>query len=269
MRGIPKQGRALLSRLRQNPATLARKLLSRGACVLRTGYWHTGERCCPDLPDHVFVNQLKVYKFASQFCEGKRVLDVGCGTGYGTSCVGESARFAVGIDLSAQAIRYARRHFSNDKVRFLRMNAESLAFPDGSFDFVISTENFEHLANHRSNLREMARVLADGGMLFLATPNPEMFLGITNPFHTREFMYDDILEHIRESFGECLISENLLNPETHEGRALREARHKKGVRGIDLSTDPSLWGVPIDNRWLSNTHSFFCFARTPRRERKA
>jgi len=250
--------------VRQNPLPFIRKILTRGTYALRTGYWHTGERSCPDFPDEIFVNHTKVYRFASQFCVGKRILDVGCGTGYGTSFLSDSAKSAVGIDVARQAVRYARRHYSSPKVEFLRMKAESLSFADRSFDFVISIENFEHLRDHRANLREMSRVLNGGGMLLLATPNPEMFVGTNNRYHTHEFAYDELLQIVQEFFSECVVCENLLTPPTEEGRRLKEERQKRGALGVSLSRYPSLWGNPIDTTWLSNTHSFFCFARHPR-----
>jgi 2-polyprenyl-3-methyl-5-hydroxy-6-metoxy-1,4-benzoquinol methylase len=251
--------------LNQNLLPVVRKILTRSAYTLRTGYWHTGERCCPDFPDEIFLNQFKVYRFASQFCAEKRVLDVGCGTGYGTSHLAESAKSAVGIDLSRQAIRYARTHYSKANLEFRRMSAESLALADHSFDFVLSTENFEHLRDHRANLREISRVLTDDGMVLLATPNPEMFVGVSNRYHTHEFPYDDLLQMVREFFSECLVCENQLTPPTEEGRRLREERRKRGSVGADLVHQPWLWGCNIDATWLCNTHSFFCLARRPRR----
>src|SRR5258708_940555 len=97
----------------------ARKALRRGAYTLRSGYWHTGERCCPDFPDENFINHVKVYRFASQFCSGKKILDVGCGTGYGSSCLADSATSVVGIDFSRHAIAYAKRHYSARNIEFL------------------------------------------------------------------------------------------------------------------------------------------------------
>jgi 2-polyprenyl-3-methyl-5-hydroxy-6-metoxy-1,4-benzoquinol methylase len=250
-----------------SPLALARKVLSRTAYTLRTGYWHSGERPCPDFPDEIFVNQFKVYRFASQFCSGKRILDIGCGTGYGTSYMAESAESAVGIDISRQAVRYARRQYSSPgKVQFLRMSAESLRFADRSFDFIISTENFEHLSDHHANLREMARVLTDGGMLVLATPNPEMFIDFSNPYHTHEFTYGELRQIVQEYFSDCLIAENLLTPPTDEGRRRMEERKRTGEIGTNLSVEARLWSEPIDTTWLSNTHSFLCFAHRPRRQ---
>jgi hypothetical protein len=74
---------SILRQSRQDPLALANKVVRRTATAFRTNYWHTPERPCPDVPDENFVNCFKVYRFASQFCGGKRVLDVGCGTGYG------------------------------------------------------------------------------------------------------------------------------------------------------------------------------------------
>jgi SAM-dependent methyltransferase len=242
------------------------KALRNVGCLVRTGYWLTRERCCAELPDENFANHLKVYRFAAQFGSDKNVLDVGCGTGYGTSFLASSARSVVGIDVSRQALRYAMSHYRGPNIRFVRMDAEHLEFADRSFDFVISTENFEHLRDQRANLREMSRVLRDDGMLLLATPNREMFLEVDNPYHTHELGYEELLKMVRECFGECLIAENSLEPPTLEGRRLREQRKAKGAQGIDLSSIPFLWDKPIDTTWVSNSHSFFCLCRLPVRK---
>jgi hypothetical protein len=112
----------------------------------------------------------------------------------------------------------------------------------------------------------MARVLRDDGESLLATPNPEMFIGINNPFHTREFTYDELLNLLPEFYGECVIAENLLEPGTLEGRQMKAERLRRGAIGFNLSSNPLLWGKPLDVRWASNTHSFMCFCRYPRRK---
>jgi 2-polyprenyl-3-methyl-5-hydroxy-6-metoxy-1,4-benzoquinol methylase len=103
-------------------------------------------------------------------------------------------------------------HYRGSDVRFLRMDAEHLEFANRSFDFVISTENFEHLRDQRANLREMSRALRDDGMLLLATPNREMFLEIDSPYHTHELGYEELRKIVRECFGECPIAEDSLGP---------------------------------------------------------
>lgn len=250
---------------KRNTISLAGRILKKGIHVLRTGYWHTGERCCPDYADGNFTNHFKVYRFASQFCDGKDVLDVGCGTGYGSSFLAGSARLVVGIDVSKSALRYARAHYQQSNLSFHKMNAEALEFADQKFDFIISTENFEHLRDQRANLREMSRVLKDDGTLLLATPNHEMFVGENNPYHTHEITYEELLQMVRGFFSEYVIAENLLQPSTKEGLHMKEERIKKRFHGAELMLSPFLWESRIDTTWLSNTHSFFCFAKSPLR----
>jgi 2-polyprenyl-3-methyl-5-hydroxy-6-metoxy-1,4-benzoquinol methylase len=249
----------------RNIVSRARRVAKDSVYFLRTGYWHTGERVCPDFPTENFLNHLKLYRFAAQFVTGKKVLDVGCGTGYGSSHLAESASSVTGIDLSSQALHFARARYRKPNLQYLRMNAETLNFPDGSFDFVISTENFEHLGNQEANLREMARILNDDGVLLLSTPNHEMFIGVDNPHHTHELTYEELLAMTGKFFAERRIAENLLEPSTVEGQSMREERKRLGFHGLTLSEDPFLFGKPVDTQLLSNTHSFLCFARKPLR----
>lgn len=244
---------------------LVGKVFDRSVYTLRTGYWKTRERVCPDFPDENFVNHFKAYRFAAQFCPGRRVLDVGCGTGYGTAHLAEAAKNAVGIDRSRQAIRYARARFRGANLQFLKMDAESISLPGASFDFIISTENFEHLRDHRANLRGMSRTLSNSGLILIATPNPEMFVGVDSPYHTHEFTFGELSAIVQEFFLECQICENSLAPSTEAGVGARNQRQRRGMLGVDLASRPALWGESVDTRWLSNTHSFICFARGPRR----
>jgi len=222
---------------------------------LKTGYYPDGERVIPDFPNENFQNHLKVYKFLLQFTAAKDVLDVGCGTGYGTACLAENARSIVGIDISKPALRWAKKHYPG--VRFIAMDAQHLDFPDASFDVIVSSENFEHLPDQSSHLRELARVLRPDGFCFVASPNPEMFVGIHNPFHVKENTYDELVSLFSSHFGEVSILENTLDPTTSQGQKQRQRRWSSGRKGagVPAETDPT---------WLHNTHSFFCFAREPR-----
>jgi len=149
----------------------AHHLLTSAIYFARTGYWHNGERVNPDFPGENFINHRKVYLFFSQLVSNKIVLDVGCGTGYGTAILAEHATQMIGIDNSNSAISFATRRYP--KVDFRQMNAQQLRFPDASFDLIFSSENFEHLHDQASHLKELRRVLKSDGLCFIATRIPK------------------------------------------------------------------------------------------------
>jgi ubiquinone/menaquinone biosynthesis C-methylase UbiE len=174
---------------------------------VKSGYWQTGERVNPDFPNSNFENHFKVYKFLCQFVQGKRVLDVGCGTGYGTAYISKYASSVTGIDISIPAIRFATKRYPGTE--YIVMDAHKLGFPDRHFDFIISTENFEHLRDQQEHLRELRRVLADDGICFIATPNPEQFVDQSpNPYHTKENSYPELCALLEGSFKDIVILEN-------------------------------------------------------------
>ncbi len=222
--------------------------------LLKTGYWVDGERVIPDIPDENFENHFKVYRFVRQLAVGKDVLDVGCGTGYGTDHLAEVARSAVGVDLSRSAIRWARKRYPQG--RYMEMDVQDLKFPNDSFDLLVSSENFEHLPEQAKHVGELARVLRPDGICFVASPNPWMFIGIDNPHHVKENSYDELRALFTPHFGEVAIVANSLNPPTPEGRDLQAQRWPSGKIGDPLPSG-------LDTTWLSNTHSYFCFLRSP------
>jgi ubiquinone/menaquinone biosynthesis C-methylase UbiE len=101
----------------------------------------------------------------------RRILDVGCGTGFllreFAVRAPEAAELA-GIDPAASMIETARATASDDRLRFSVGVAERLPYPGEAFDLVVSTTSFDHWADQQAGLAECARVLAPGGHLVLA-----------------------------------------------------------------------------------------------------
>jgi ubiquinone/menaquinone biosynthesis C-methylase UbiE len=101
----------------------------------------------------------------------RRVLDVGCGTGYLLRLLARRCPRATelaGIDPAPAMISAARQAAGDRRPRFTVGVAERLPYPDGAFDLVVSTTSFDHWADQRAGLGQCARVLAPGGHLVLA-----------------------------------------------------------------------------------------------------
>jgi len=131
------------------------------------------ERTYPETPDHAtFQHHLARYEFAvAQMRPGERVLETGCGAGYGAHLLAQKARFVLGVDYSPAAIEYARGRYRDANLAFAVMNCHRLALADGQFDRIVSFEMFEHMERPLDYLRECARLLRPGGELLLSTPN--------------------------------------------------------------------------------------------------
>ena len=101
----------------------------------------------------------------------RRVLDVGCGTGYLLGRLAARAPRAealAGIDAAPAMIAVAAAAATDSRLRVAVGAAERLPWPAGTFDLVVSTTSFDHWADQRAGLTECSRVLAPGGCLILA-----------------------------------------------------------------------------------------------------
>jgi len=157
----------------------------------------TGERVIPARVDVDLWNEhLARYAFAARLSGGKRVLDAGCGAGYGCAALAQQALSVTGLDAAPEAIAYAREHYAAANVRFLEGSCSAMPLADAGFDLVTSFEVIEHLADWQAFLSESRRVLAPGGVFLLSTPNRDYYaearrLTGPNPFHAHEFSFDE------------------------------------------------------------------------------
>lgn len=114
-----------------------------------------------------FLGQWRLWQLASiRYLRGKRVLEVGMGTGSLQASLSRRGYQAWGVDLSPQMVNRtsAKLRRLGIEGRICRAQAQALPFPDTSFDSVVSTFPSDYIAD-APTLREIARVLRPGGRL--------------------------------------------------------------------------------------------------------
>lgn len=130
----------------------------------------TGERAVPGkTPPDEWKRHTERYKWASEKLRGLTVLDYGCGTGYGSAILAKTAKAVLGIDISQEAISYAKMHYKG--LQFHVMDAMKTPIKNASFDAVVCFEMIEHVQNAEKALLEIWRILAPGGILIISCPN--------------------------------------------------------------------------------------------------
>jgi 2-polyprenyl-3-methyl-5-hydroxy-6-metoxy-1,4-benzoquinol methylase len=180
------------------------------------------------------------------------------------------AKSAIGIDYDDEAIGFSEQRYAQPNLSFLKMDVQRIELPDESFDFVITTENLEHLPHPEDNIAEIRRVLRPDGLALVATPNKEVSSpGLdkpTNPWHIKEFTYEELRDLLLEHFGAVHIFESS-QPSSHRiGREMKADRVRRGVVGLDGTVGGviDVDGLKVDLTHLHNTHSFLALAWKPR-----
>ena len=128
-------------------------------------------------PDEPWYQLVRAHLDPTLDVSGKRILEIGCGRG-GFVCwlarQAVKAREIVAVDLSAVAIGRGQELAERGGIRGITWSTgdiQELAYPDASFDTVVSCETVEHVPDPRRAIRSLARVLRPSGRLFLSTPN--------------------------------------------------------------------------------------------------
>ncbi|HMM43390.1 MAG TPA: methyltransferase domain-containing protein, partial [Thermomicrobiales bacterium] len=151
-----------------------------GITVMNYGYAPLGEARIPEFAlrpeDEDERTGFQLYYTVANAIDlsARDVLEVGCGRGGGAAFVSRhlSPRSLTGIDFSDGAINYCASHHIGDGLRFLKADAESLPFPEQSFDVVMNIESSHTYPHVDRFLAEVHRVLRPSGHLLFADFRP-------------------------------------------------------------------------------------------------
>jgi predicted SAM-dependent methyltransferase len=160
----------------------------------------TGERQTGRTVEEIELGHRARYYWALQHLPaGAAVLDAACGCGYGSHILAEGGLRVLGVDVSEDAIGFARHYHYHDRLSFEvgaidnRASIRRIATDFSPLDAVVSLETIEHLEHPEEFLRTAFDLLVSGGSLFCSTPNAEVMSIADAPFHRRHFTLDEML----------------------------------------------------------------------------
>lgn len=147
------------------------------------------------------------YLFAARYGQGRRVLDAGCGVGYGSRMLVEAgASEVIAVDISDEALAIARQRFSHSRVAFIKDDCQTLTRVTGPFEVVVAFESLEHVSDAAGFVRRISELLSTSGIFVVSTPNklvsPQGNGRPLNPFHVREFTPDEFQDLLGKHFSD-------------------------------------------------------------------
>ena len=146
------------------------------------------------------AEHLARYRWASPIALGRRVLDAGCGTAYGSMLLAEAgASEVVGMDRAPEVLDSVRAEMP-DTVVLEEGDVTSLPYEDGRFDLVVCFEVIEHLDDPSRALDEFRRVLSPEGILAVSSPNRDVYPP-GNPHHVHEFTPPELEGELSRRFA--------------------------------------------------------------------
>lgn len=151
-----------------------------------------------------YQEHLARYRFAAIHLGTGWTLDIACGSGYGASVLCQAGQVRVAAaDIYLPSLRQAREGHADRRVVFVAVDGTALAFRNRSFQNIVTLETLEHIKDDDGYLRELCRVLRPDGSCILSTPNRDYSVRhqIENPYHVREYSYDELVNLLQGHFA--------------------------------------------------------------------
>ncbi|WP_312903102.1 class I SAM-dependent methyltransferase [Chryseobacterium taichungense] len=172
----------------------------------------TGER---HIIHHHFTNKselylhlmhIATYEYAKKFVKDKKVLDYGCGSGYGSHMLSEAAADVTGVDISKEAVDFAAQEYRSPNLKFKTI-AE---LGNEKFDIITSFQVIEHVPDDKEYTSTLKQLLNPGGLLIISTPDIKhrLFKYIQQPwniFHLKEYTPKSLEKLLRKYFNQVEI----------------------------------------------------------------
>ena len=149
----------------------------------------TGERMTGAIEGQIEFEHYHRYCVARDLCDGRDVLDIASGEGYGAALLAGVAASVVGVDIDHASVAHAQASYLSANLRFLQGDALAVPLSDACVDVVVSFETLEHVSDQVGFINEVKRVLRPGGLFVVSTPDRAVYSAPgsdPNPYHVLE-----------------------------------------------------------------------------------
>jgi ubiquinone/menaquinone biosynthesis C-methylase UbiE len=114
------------------------------------------------------------YYWAKQYCDGKDVIEMGCGTGQGLGYLHSISKTFKASDVSDEVLEQPREHYG-DRVEIITADAMAMPFEDNSADAILLYEALYYVPDAQKFFAEAQRVLRPNGHLLIVTANKDLY----------------------------------------------------------------------------------------------
>ncbi len=160
-----------------------------------------------------------------------KILEIGCGYGYFTYALNKEGYNANGIDISENAIKYAKKNYGQNN--YIKTTIDSI---NQKYDLIIATELIEHLSDYNSFINKCYNLLNKNGKMLISTPNKDNYskkmIWHTDlpPVHTIWFSKKSIEKLAKNNKFKCnFITTNVLTSDKNELIKKIYNKHKKNI----------------------------------------
>lgn len=207
---------------------------------------------------YLHLMHIATYEYAKKLVKGKKVLDYGCGSGYGSHMLSESAASVTGVDISQEAVDFANNEYKAPNLDFKTI-AE---LGNEKFDVITSFQVIEHVPDDKKYASAIGQLLNQGGIVLISTPDKKhrLFNYIQQPwniFHLKEYTPQSLERLLKKYFTEVEI----LKIGSDSDLILEEIRRTRKQRIAVLPSTLAIYPYPLRVFLLNVQKKMFAFLR--------
>ena len=155
---------------------------------------------------YLHLMHIATYEYSKKLVKDKKVLDYGCGSGYGSHMLSLTAGSVTGVDISKEAVDFANNEYNDPNLNFKTI-AE---LGNEKFDVITSFQVIEHVPDDKKYTSALKQLLNPGGILIISTPDKKyrLFNYIQQPwniFHLKEYTPESLEKLLKKYFKQVEI----------------------------------------------------------------